>query len=40
MGHTAVDFWGATGQAPNALWVHGVDADALFSLITTRLARL
>ena len=40
MGHTAVDFWGATGNPANALWVHGVDADGLFKLITERIAKL
>lgn len=40
MGHTAVDFWGATGKAPNAQWAYDVDADGLFALITKRLKSL
>lgn len=40
MGHTAVDFWGVTDRAPNANWVHGVDADGFFDLLTARLAHL
>lgn len=40
MGETAVDFWGITGRAKNALWIHGVDADGFFELLTERLARL
>jgi len=40
MGATAVDFWGVTGQAPNAVWTHGVDADGFFDLLTERLGRL
>jgi purine nucleosidase len=38
-GHTAVDFWDVSGRAKNALWVHGVDADAFYELLTERLAR-
>jgi purine nucleosidase len=38
-GHTAVDFWGVSGRPKNALWVHGVDADAFYGLLTARLAR-
>jgi len=40
MGHTAVDFWGVTGHAANANWVHGVDAEGFYDLLTARLARL
>jgi len=40
LGHTAVDFWRATGQRPNCDWVHGVDADAVFELLVEHLARL
>lgn len=40
IGHTAVDFWGVTGESPNVLWVHGVDADGFFALLTDRLSRL
>jgi purine nucleosidase len=38
-GHTAVDFWEVTGRAKNAVWVHGVDADAFYALLTERLGR-
>jgi purine nucleosidase len=40
MGATAVDFWGVTKQAPNAVWMHGVDAEGFFDLLTERLGRL
>jgi len=40
VGHTAVDFWGVTGETPNANWVHGVDAEGFYDLLTARLARL
>jgi purine nucleosidase len=39
MGETAVDFWGVTGRPPNALWMHTVDADGFFDLLTERLSR-
>jgi len=39
MGHTAVDFWGVTGRAPNATWVHAVDAAAFYDLLVERIAR-
>jgi purine nucleosidase len=39
MGETAVDFWGVTGRSPNAVWMHGVDADGFFDLLTERLGR-
>ncbi|HEX7718252.1 MAG TPA: nucleoside hydrolase [Woeseiaceae bacterium] len=38
MGHTAVDFWGVSGRPANALWVHGVDADGFYDLLTERLS--
>lgn len=38
MGHTAVDFWGVTGRPANALWVHKVDADGFYDLLTERLS--
>jgi purine nucleosidase len=38
MGHTAVDFWGVTDRPANALWVHAVDADGFYDLLTERLA--
>ncbi len=40
MGATAVDFWRVTGKEANALWMHGVDADGFFALLTERLGRL
>lgn len=40
MGATVVDFWGATDRAPNVLWMHAVDADGFFELLTERLATL
>ncbi len=40
LGCTSVDYWGATGNAPNAVWVDEVDADALFALIAERISRL
>jgi purine nucleosidase len=40
MGMTVVDYWGATGKAPNCLWIHEVEADALFTLVLERLATL
>jgi purine nucleosidase len=40
MGATAVDFWGVTQRAPNAVWMHGVDAEGFFDLLTERLGRL
>jgi purine nucleosidase len=40
MGATAVDFWGVTQRAPNADWMHGVDAEGFFDLLTERLGRL
>ncbi len=38
-GHTAVDFWHVTDRPRNALWVHSVDADGFYDLLTRRLAR-
>jgi purine nucleosidase len=40
MGATAVDFWGVSRRAPNAVWMHGVDAEGFFDLLTERLGRL
>lgn len=39
MGHTAVDFWGVTDRGKNVDWVHAVDADGFFALLTERLSR-
>jgi len=38
MGHTAVDFWGVSGREKNALWMHEVDSDGFYDLLTDRLA--
>ena len=40
MGQTVTDFWGVTERAPNATWIHGVNADGFFDLLNTHLARL
>ncbi len=40
LGMTVADWWGVTDRKPNALFVNDVDADAFFSLLTERLARL
>ncbi|MDA0261282.1 MAG: nucleoside hydrolase [Proteobacteria bacterium] len=40
MGATVVDYWGVTGKTPNASWIHTIDADGFFDLLTERLARL
>ena len=39
MGHTAVDFWRVTDRPVNANWIHDVDADGFYDLLTARLAR-
>lgn len=38
-GHTAVDYWGVTGRAPNALWIDRVDADGFFAMLVEYLGR-
>lgn len=38
MGHTAVDFWGVSGRPANARWMHRVDADGFYELLTERLS--
>jgi purine nucleosidase len=38
-GHTAVDFWNVSGRPKNATWIHRVDADGFYTLLTERLAR-
>ena len=40
MGRTVVDWWGITGEEPNALVINEIDADGFYALITERLARL
>ena len=37
MGHTAVDFWGVTNKSPNVTWMHTVDADSFYDLLTERM---
>ena len=39
LGHTAVDFWHVTDRPRNTNWVHAVDADGFYDLLTDRLAR-
>lgn len=39
MGNTAVDFWHVTDRPQNATWIHDVDADGFYALLTERLAR-
>ncbi len=39
MGNTAVDFWHVTDRPKNTNWIHAVDADAFYDLLTSRLAR-
>jgi len=38
-GHTAVDFWGVTGKAPNAMWAYKADRARFFALLNERLAQ-
>ena len=40
MGMTVADWWGVTGRPANARFMRKVDADAFFSLLCERLARL
>ncbi|MCZ4352439.1 nucleoside hydrolase [Roseovarius aestuarii] len=40
MGMTVADWWGVTDRSANALFLGDVDAEALFNLMTERLARL
>jgi purine nucleosidase len=39
-GMTVADWWGVTGRPKNATFIGDVDADALFELLTERLAKL
>jgi len=39
-GMTLIDWWGVTGNEPNATVMRDVDADAFFALITERIGRL
>ena len=40
MGACVVDWWQTTKAKPNAYWANGVDADALFELLTLAVAQL
>jgi purine nucleosidase len=39
MGHTAIDFWHVTDRPHNVNWIHSIDADGFYDLLTDRLAR-
>lgn len=39
-GMTVADFWRLTERAPNALFLHDLDADAFYDLLCARIARL
>lgn len=39
LGHTAVDFWHVTDKPRNTNWIHTVNADGFYALLTERLAR-
>jgi purine nucleosidase len=39
-GMTVVDWWGVTGRPRNAKFVTEADAEGIYALMTTRLARL
>jgi purine nucleosidase len=39
MGNTAVDYWGVSGRDKNVNWIHAVDADGFYDLLTECLAR-
>jgi purine nucleosidase len=38
LGHTAVDFWHVTDRPVNTNWIHTVDANGFYELLTERLA--
>ncbi len=40
LGMTVADYWGVTDRAPNAMFMTEIDADAFFTLLLERLARL
>ena len=40
LGATVVDWWGATGNPPNAHWITEVDGGRVMDLLIERLARL
>ena len=39
MGHTAIDYWHVTNKPRNVNWIHSVDADGYYELLTSRLSR-
>lgn len=39
-GMTVIDWWGVTGNPPNALVMNKLDAERFFSLLVSRIARL
>jgi purine nucleosidase len=40
LGMTVVDWWEATGRAPNCMVMNTIDHDGFYGLLTDRLARL
>ena len=38
-GHSAVDYWGVTAEAPNAVWIDRADDEGFYQLLTAALAR-
>ena len=40
MGASVVDFWGVSGRPANATWMHAIDAEGFYALLTERLGRL
>jgi purine nucleosidase len=38
-GMTVIDWWGVTGQTPNALVLTEIDSDGYFDLVIERLAK-
>ena len=39
IGHTSIDFWRVTDRPVNATWIHAVDADGFYDLLSERLGR-
>ena len=40
MGASVVDFWGVSGRPANSTWMHAIDAEGFYALLTERLGRL
>jgi len=40
MGMTVIDWWGVTGNEPNAMVMRWIDADAFFALLLERISRI